>query len=184
MTNIYQLFEEDHTSIKDLSELLSLTNEHELNKRILLFDELTKRLRIHSSLEEIFFYNELEKIDNNTIEEINFAKKEHEAIEKQFEKLDDIEKSDPSWLNLFNNIRHSLIAHFKKEEAILFKMAQALFSQEKLEDIYIKVRNIRDSSIENLILVKDKIREITKNDEKNVPSYSEENLYDLQVKGF
>lgn len=131
---IYQVLRKDHQKLKEIANAIAGTTERADQKRERLFHEFKIELEAHARLEEELFYEELKRKEKSRHAVLKSIE-EHLVATILLNELDKLPCNTEQWTAKFSVLRQNLFHHIDKEESELFKLARAVFKEDKAEEL-------------------------------------------------
>ena len=125
-----ELLKEDHARVAELFEQAEGTENDKQKQKI--FEQIAMELEIHTSIEEQYFYPELEKHEDFkdiTLEAYEEHKQAKTLIRELKALVDGSEKFDAKLKVLQEDIEH----HVEEEEEEMFPQVRKAFSKDQIE---------------------------------------------------
>lgn len=131
--NIYERIIQDHEQHRTWLERIADT-EGSSDERKKYFQKLKKDVKSHANAEEQAFYSVLmEKQDGQ--DKARHSIVEHEDANELFDELDDMDMSNPHWLQKFKELKEELEHHMEEEEEEVFELAKKVIDDTKAEEL-------------------------------------------------
>lgn len=128
---IYERIIQDHEQHREWLDKIADTSG-DTEERHKYFKALKEDVKSHANAEEQAFYSVLlEKNDGQ--EKARHSITEHEEANELFDELEDMEMSNPHWLQKFKELKHELEHHMEEEEEEVFKLAKEIIDDNKAE---------------------------------------------------
>lgn len=144
--NALELLKQDHEKVKGLLAKLTETTARAAKTRTKLMSEIGEQLRLHAKIEEQIFYPAFKDAGKSGEESLFYeASEEHKAVELQV--LPDLESSDvnsEAFTGRARVLREMVEHHAQEEENEMFPKARELFSDEQLEELGAKMKELKD----------------------------------------
>lgn len=131
--NIFEALRKDHDKQRTLVDLLAETSG-DTDGRDELFERLKAELQEHAAAEERHFYNPLIK-ENVTQDKARHSIAEHQEIDELIAKLEQTDRSSPSWLATAKTLRERVHHHLDEEEHEVFQLAGKVLSDAEKSDL-------------------------------------------------
>lgn len=136
--SIYTYLTQEHNEVKDLMNQIEdfESGNENAEKRDALFNELKKKLILHSKAEEKAFYQPLKKFQE-TKEEVEHGKEEHQEAEQLLKELTEGSLNGAAWHQKFRKLKEAVEHHIEEEESEIFKDAQKVVDEstaDRMED--------------------------------------------------
>jgi hemerythrin-like domain-containing protein len=145
--NAIELLKEDHEQALRLIEELESVDEKvgtdptDTEK----FNKLHQTLRMHTEVEENFFYPVLEEFDEvkQLVEE---AYQEHDRIDQLLSQLTTVAPNDAEFQEILAELRSNFEHHIEEEEGTLFPGAEEIFDEVELEELGRQMEEMKSNS--------------------------------------
>ena len=125
--NILEILKEEHIEILQLLNRVERTGD--IPNKTHVFEEMKDKIYAHMEAEELTLYENLKEQKNeNAIHLAEDAEFEHRQIKDSFEILEGLEFNSEDWVEMFQDIKSSIIEHIDFEESTLFAEAKEDFS--------------------------------------------------------
>ncbi|MBM1171982.1 hemerythrin domain-containing protein [Microvirga arabica] len=108
-----------------------------------LADTVIAEVMRHAIAEEMYVYPAIEEHMPNGAEEVEHDKQEHQEIVQVMKQMEDVDASDPSFMELVRQLEAHLRHHVKEEESKQFPELRAHIPAEKLSDMGQKVETAK-----------------------------------------
>lgn len=132
------------TDHREMTELLGQAETTpNANQRRDLVDTVIAEVMRHAVAEEMYVYPAIEEHVPNGKHEVEHDKREHDEIVQVMKQLEDVEASDPRFMELVRKLEGQLRHHADDEESDQFPKLRAHFPAEKLVDLGEKVENAK-----------------------------------------
>ena len=129
--NILEILKEEHIEILQLLNRIERTQD--LSTKTQVFEEMKQKIFSHMEAEELTLYENLREQQNeNALSLAEDAEFEHRQIKDSFEMLEGLEFNSEEWIEMFQDIKSSIIEHVEFEESTLFAEAKEDFSTGQL----------------------------------------------------
>ena len=129
--NILEILKEEHIEILQLLNRIERTQD--LSTKTQVFEEVKQKIYAHMEAEELTLYENLKEQKNeNAFNLAEDAEFEHRQIKDSFEMLEGLEFNSEEWIEMFQDIKSSIIEHVEFEESTLFAEAKEDFSTGQL----------------------------------------------------
>ncbi len=146
--NIYERIKHDHDQHRALLEKVADTSGDSEERRK-YYEELKLEIKSHANAEEQSLYAALiEKQDGQ--DKARHSIVEHEEANELFDELDDMDMSNPHWLQKFKELQHELEHHMEEEEEEVFVLAKKLIDDKKAEELTGKFNSRKNQEMEEL----------------------------------
>jgi hemerythrin-like domain-containing protein len=134
--NVVELLREDHEEALQLIEELEGVDEKIATDPTDTenFNKLHQALRLHTEVEENFFYPVMEEFDEakQLVEE---AYQDHDRIDRLLTQLTTTAPNEAEFQETLAELRNNLEHHIEVEEGGLFPSAEELFEEVELEEL-------------------------------------------------
>jgi hemerythrin superfamily protein len=140
-TDVVDILTTDHQEMIELFEQIELAPD--AGQRRDLTDTLIAEVMRHAVAEEMFVYPAIEKHVPNGAEEVAHDKQEHDEIVKMMKQIEDVDASEPAFLELVRQLEALLRHHANDEESDQFPQLRAHIPGEKLLDLGEKVQKAK-----------------------------------------
>ena len=134
MNEFFQILKKDHKELKGILAQLEETG-NKSKKRDELFQKVKEELVPHMKAEEITFYPPLLAAKKDAREVALEGVEEHHVSEMVFKELEKMPKDQDQWAAKLSVFKELLEHHIKEEEGTIFKTAEKVLSQTKLQNI-------------------------------------------------
>lgn len=140
-SDVVDILTTDH---REMTELLGQA-EHtsDANQRRDLVDTVIAEVMRHAVAEEMYVYPAIEEHVPNGKQEVEHDKQEHDEIVQVMKRMEDIEASDPKFMELARKLEAQLRHHADDEESDQFPKLRTHLPAEKLADLGVKVENAK-----------------------------------------
>lgn len=143
--NALDLLKEDHDKAKKLFETIADTTENAKITREKNFNALKYELDLHTHIEEVCFYPDLERDEESrplTLE----AYEEHRIAKELLNDLEIGDKTTEEWTAKFAVLKESIEHHIKEEEGSggLFEMARQQLGEDGLVQLGEKMKKEKE----------------------------------------
>ncbi len=140
-TDVIDILTTDH---KEMIALLGqIEHTADASQRRDLADTLIAEVMRHAVAEEMYVYPAIEEHVPNGAEEVEHDKQEHQEIVQVMKQIEDVEASDPSFMELVRQLETHLRHHANDEESKQFPQLRAHIPAERLVDMGQKVENAK-----------------------------------------
>lgn len=133
--DIYAYLKKDHQLVAGLMEQVVMSQD--AGERQSLFQQIKTELTLHADTEEQTFYKAIEDATKAKLveHEMEHAHNEHDEVREYLEKLSGLPASDPSWIEVFGEFKHSVTHHVEEEEGDVFESAKKYLSDAEAKDL-------------------------------------------------
>jgi hemerythrin superfamily protein len=128
---IYDTLAKEHGMV---SSLMNQVLEGDLETRTELFPRIYTELISHAKAEEKEFYSVLLE-QEETRAKAEESLEEHEEIEDLLDRLNEMDKTSDTWLDVFSTLQATVEHHVKEEENELFPLAQKVIDGDQSKEI-------------------------------------------------
>ena len=142
--NIYEALREDHDKQRTLLDLLTKTSGDSEGRRE-LFEKTKDALQRHAAAEERFFYVPLFK-DDLTQDKSRHSVAEHHELDELIEKLEQTDRTSPTWLVTAKALADRVIHHLDEEEQEVFQISGKVLTDAQKLDLAKQYRSEMDST--------------------------------------
>lgn len=97
-----------------------------------IYEKIAEKLRLHTELEEKYFYPAAQRVDKDLIGE---AQEEHAVVKELLAKIDELAAEDTTFQSKVVVLRENVQHHVREEESELFPKCKSKMSKESLEEI-------------------------------------------------
>jgi len=140
-TDVVDILTADH---QEMIELFGqIEREPDVGQRRNLADTLIAEVMRHAVAEEMFVYPAVKEHVPNGAEEVAHDKQEHDEIVRMMKRIEDVDASDPAFLELVRQLETQLRHHANDEETDQFPQLRLNIPREKLVDLGKKVQNAK-----------------------------------------
>ena len=139
--DVVDILTTDHQEMIDLLSQIEQTADP--GQRRDLADTVIAEVMRHAVAEEMLVYPAVEEHVPNGKEEVEHDKKEHEEIVRLMKRLEDVDSSDPTFMELVRELEGQLRHHATDEESEQFPQLRAHIPGDKLVELGEKVQNAK-----------------------------------------
>jgi hemerythrin superfamily protein len=139
--DVVDILTSDHQEMVKLLGQIERTSD--AGQRRDLADTVIAEVMRHAVAEEMFVYPAVEEHVPNGTEEVEHDKQEHDEIVQLMKQMEDVDPSDPTFMELVRQLEAQLRHHANDEEAEQFPQLRAHIPSEKLVDLGEKVQNAK-----------------------------------------
>ncbi len=140
-TDVIDILTTDH---KEMIALLGqIEHTSDAGQRRDLADTLIAEVMRHAVAEEMYVYPAIEEHVPNGTEEVEHDKQEHQEIVQVMKLMEDVDASDPSFMEMVRQLEAHLRHHMDEEESKQFPQLRAHIPAKKLVDMGQKVQNAK-----------------------------------------
>jgi hemerythrin superfamily protein len=140
-TDVINILTTDH---KEMIALLGqIEHTSDAGQRRDLADTVIAEVMRHAVAEEMYVYPAIEEHMRNGAEEVEHDKQEHQEIVQVMKQMEDVDASDPSFMELVRQLEAHLRHHVNEEESNQFPQLRAHIPAEKLIDMGQKVQSAK-----------------------------------------
>ena len=134
MNPFFQMLKKDHEEVKGILAQLEETKESSPKKREDFFQKLREELVPHMKAEESTFYPPL-LAKKESREDALEGMEEHHVSEMVFKELEKMPKGADQWGAKMSVFKELVEHHVKEEEGKIFKTAEKVLGEDKLQSI-------------------------------------------------
>jgi hemerythrin superfamily protein len=139
--DVVDILTADH---REMLELLSqIEQTPDAGQRRDLADTVIAEVMRHAVAEEMFVYPAIKEHVPNGAKEVEHDKQEHDEIVQLMKRMEDVDASDPTFMELVRQLEAQLRHHANDEESDQFPQLRAHIPGEKLVDLGEKVQNAK-----------------------------------------
>lgn len=146
--SIYTYLKTDHNEVKELMNRIESLGAENSEERDTLFNEMKKKLIIHSKAEEKAFYQPLRKFQE-TKEEVEHGKEEHQEAEQLLKELTDGSLNGTAWQQKFKKLKEAVEHHIEEEENEIFEDAQKVVDESTAEQMEQDMKQLKEEEKKN-----------------------------------
>lgn len=139
--DVVDILTADHREMIELIGQIGLTSD--AGERRNLADTLIAEVMRHAVAEEMFVYPAMEDHVPNGAEEVEHDKKEHDDIVKLMKRIEGVDPSDQTFMELVRELESQLSHHAGDEENEQFPKLRSHIPAEKLVDLGEKVEKAK-----------------------------------------
>ena len=139
--DVVDILTADHEDMIDLLSHIEQTADH--GQRRDLADTVIAEVMRHAVAEEMLVYPVIEEHVPNGKEEVEHDKEEHEETVQLMKRLEDVDSSAPTFMELVRELEGKLRHHANDEEMDQFPKLRAHIPEDKLLDLAGKVQNAK-----------------------------------------
>ena len=139
--DVIEILTADHKEMVDLVGLIESTPH--AGKRRDIADTVIAEVMRHAVAEEMYVYPAIEEHVPDGAEEVAHDKQEHDELVKVMKGMEDVDASDPKFMDLVRRFEGLLRHHAQDEEGDQFPKLRAHVSAEKLVDIGRQVQSAK-----------------------------------------
>lgn len=140
MANALDVLREMHAAAK--SGFQEIENASP-DKRSELWAKLEPELKLHEQIEERFIYKPMSEDLNNPVGALENWDAQHEAqvseAESVMNRIDEMEPSQPAWLDTVKQLKSTLEQHISLEETQIWPEIRRQWGEDKLEQRHLPV---------------------------------------------
>lgn len=137
-TDVVDILTTDH---REMLELLDqVKSAPEPGRRRGLVDTVVAEVMRHAVAEEMYVYPAMEKHLPNGAEEVEHDKQEHDEIVQVMKRLEDVDASEPRFMELVGELEAQLRHHVDDEESDQFPKLRAAIPAQQLVELGEKVQ--------------------------------------------
>lgn len=123
--DIYEYLKKDHKKVADL--FAQFEKQENLDRQVEIFNLINLELFLHAESEQATFYKRLEA-NQNSMEEVKHAEKEHREIEEKLLALAQAAVHDNVWKQGVLDLKKLVDHHVSEEEGKIFNKAKKVLS--------------------------------------------------------
>ena len=146
--NIYERIKDDHDKHRALLEKIADTSG-DTEERRQYFKTLKTDVKSHANAEEQSLYAALIEKQKGQ-DKARHSIVEHEEANDLFDELDDMDMSNPHWLQKFKELKHELEHHMEEEEEEVFVLAKQLIDDTAAEELTDKFNSRKGKEMDEL----------------------------------
>jgi hemerythrin superfamily protein len=139
--DVIDILTTDHREMLELLRQIEQTADP--GQRRDLADTVIAEVMRHAVAEEMLVYPAIEEHVPNGKEEVEHDKKEHDEIVQLMKRMEDVDSSDPTFMELVRELEGQLRHHANDEETDQFPKLRAHIPPERLVDLGEKVQNAK-----------------------------------------
>lgn len=139
--DVIDILTADHKEMVELIGQIESTSDP--SRRRDLADTVIAEVMRHAVAEEMYVYPAIEEHVSNGAEEVEHDKQEHDEIVQVMKQMENVDPSDPNFMDLVRRFEALLRRHANDEESDQFPKLRAHLSAEKLLDIGRKVERAK-----------------------------------------
>lgn len=139
--DVVDILTTDHQDMLDLLRQVETTTDAELRRDIT--DTVIAEVMRHSVAEEMIVYPSVEKYVPNGSEEVAHDKEEHEELVSAMKQLEDLDASEPSFMEQIRELAKLLDHHAHDEEDEQFPKLRENIPRDELIEMGKKVENAK-----------------------------------------
>ncbi len=140
-TDVIDILTTDHQEM--IALLGQIEHTSDAGQRRDLADTVVAEVMRHAVAEEMYVYPAIEEHMPNGAEEVEHDKQEHQEIVQVMKRMEDVDASDPSFMEMVRQLEAHLRHHMDEEESKQFPQLRAHIPAEKLVDMGQKVQNAK-----------------------------------------
>lgn len=119
MTDIHDLLEQDHRSVKNDLSKIGLTEGEGKTERAMLFGRVRSALKVHMDFEEKTFYPAAREA-TGMVDQVRDGVQEHREAKDLLAEISDLDQASNEWRDKVNDLAAALDHHIRDEEEKLF----------------------------------------------------------------
>lgn len=146
--SIYSYLKQDHEKVKNLMNDISELGDSDDKQRDTLFNELKSSLILHSKAEEKAFYKPLRAFQE-TKEEVEHGKEEHQEAEMLLKELTDGSLNGAAWQAKFAELKDAVEHHIEEEENEIFADAEKVVDEKTAEQMETTMKQLKEEERQN-----------------------------------
>ncbi|WP_457963933.1 hemerythrin domain-containing protein [Arthrobacter sp. D1-29] len=139
--DVVDILTADHQEMVELFSQIGGTPDAERRKD--LADTLIAEVMRHAVAEEMYVYPAMEKHIPNGAEEVEHDKKEHDEIVQLMKRIEGVDPSEPTFMELVGQLEAQLRHHANDEESEQFPKLRTHIPAEKLVELGEKVQKAK-----------------------------------------
>lgn len=140
-SDVVDILTTDHLEMMEL--LGQVERSSDTHQRRDLADTVIAEVMRHAVAEEMFVYPAIEKHVPNGAAEVDHDKQEHDEIVKVMKQMEDVDASDPPFMELVRQLEAKLRHHATDEESKQFPKLRNHIPSDSLVDMGEKVENAK-----------------------------------------
>jgi hemerythrin-like domain-containing protein len=148
--NALNYIKNEHDMFKRMLKQLDETTERAEKTREELFTKLKTELVSHEEMEEQVFYPALKEQSKKAKDIVNEGIQEHHVADVLVEELSSLPVSDEEWSAKVSVLKESIEHHIEEEEGEMFGYARKAFSEEELDELGQRMREVKESTKKRL----------------------------------
>jgi hemerythrin superfamily protein len=134
----------DHEALKSLFNRLTTSPARQQNGKKELFNEIRREILMHSQIESEIFYPALAATASvRATELVSAAEREHQAIEKLLQELNNTSPSDKAFETKMHQLIEEVESHIEMEEEEIFDEARKNLPEYRLEELGLEMEDRR-----------------------------------------
>ncbi len=145
-TGIFSTLKKEHGEV---SGLLGRIPSAEPRERREILTKIKVELFSHANAEEASFYRSLQAYPD-TSATIESFERDHNRLEELLERMQVLEPSEASWMDLYRQLKTSIEEHVEKEEQQLFPRAEQHLSDDDAKRIDATFKELKQQHKEQL----------------------------------
>lgn len=139
--DVIDILTADHKEMVELIGQIESTSDP--SRRRDIADTVIAEVMRHAVAEEMYVYPAIEEHVSNGAEEVEHDKQEHDEIVQVMKQMENVDPSDPNFMDLVRRFEALLRRHANDEESDQFPKLRAHLSAEKLLNIGRKVERAK-----------------------------------------
>jgi len=147
--SLYAEIKSDHERHRDLIKKI-LETSGDNSQRRKLWVEFKRDLEAHAAAEEQSLYAEL-IAEQDSQPQARHSVSEHKETSDIVEQLDNMDMSNPAWLQTFKTLAHDLEHHMTEEEDDVFDVSKETISKVRAEELATRFRLRKQHELEDQI---------------------------------
>lgn len=140
-SDVVDILTADHQEMLEL--LGQIEHASDAGQRRDLADTVIAEVMRHAVAEEMYVYPAIKKHVPNGAQEVEHDKQEHDEIVQVMKRMEDVDASDPAFMDLVRELEAQLRHHAGDEEAEQFPMLRAHIPGDELVEMGEKVRTAK-----------------------------------------
>ena len=137
-----KLLETDHRKLEDLLKRGEETTPDASVRRADLLRTITTELNVHETIEEKVLYPAL-KAHPEARDIVLEGFQEHHVVDLLVRELHAVSKNEEAWGAKFKVLKENIEHHIDEEEGEMFRTARAVFTQQQLRDMGVKMARMQ-----------------------------------------
>jgi iron-sulfur cluster repair protein YtfE (RIC family) len=144
------LIRDDHEKFRRLLGQLDETTERAIKTRTEVFEDLKKELVSHEQMEEQVFYPALREARDKAEDIVLEGFQEHHVADVLVEELTALAVDAETWGAKLAVLKENVDHHMEEEEGEMFAQARKAFSAADLEELGLRMAEVKKQAIEQL----------------------------------
>ncbi len=130
--NAIELLIAQHREVDVLFAEFEQAGDKAFRTKETIYAKIAEKLRLHTDLEEKYFYPAAERVDKDLIGE---AQEEHDVVKEMLNKLDKLAAEDSTFDSKVTVLQELVHHHVREEESDLFPKCKSKMAKETLDKI-------------------------------------------------